>query len=152
MSNNVKIIIVPAGFTGCVSVISRAMYTQRATVKLFDVDGDLMGSTVFMGSGENVVLTEKSDPSSTGYSFGPWNDDARIEITIENKPNGTTNFRPSHTLNPINSPRLQVVKSATKKTPIHYRGSTILSEDTNDNDYDDCIVSVFAFKQEGGGC
>ncbi|KAG6826107.1 hypothetical protein H0H92_001108 [Tricholoma furcatifolium] len=142
---DIKVIDIPKGYAGFISAISRAKYQQRMTIKLIDTDGDTNGSAVFVGSGENVPMHDKNDTTSTGYSFGPWTYDAKIEITVENQPSdGTAIFRASHSMDPIT-----VCRSASKtSSSMHYRVSTILSEHDKEHNFNDCIVTVFAFKKD----
>ncbi|KAG6841355.1 hypothetical protein C0991_011898 [Blastosporella zonata] len=131
---------VEPGYKGTVSGVTAARFNQRATVNIQDRAGRVIALTTFIGKGENVPLTQVVNPVSPAWSFGPFAEPVTLNVLIENSEKGD-NFSPSKVILPI-----KVLKESDETSPATYRVSTILSEDSVDDDYTDCIITVFQYK------
>ncbi|KAF5384297.1 hypothetical protein D9615_003309 [Tricholomella constricta] len=138
MSNNsVKIEV---GFRGTITGLTRSMNHQRATITMKNDAGRTLASTTLVGNGENVPMTQEVNETMRAWSFGPFKDSMTVSIQVEHSQTGES-FSPSKAILPVT-----VRKEPDASYPQTYVVSTLLSEDSNDNDYNDCIISIFQYK------
>ncbi|KAF8065192.1 hypothetical protein FPV67DRAFT_1671471 [Lyophyllum atratum] len=131
---------IDVGFRGTVTGLTRAGYDQRATVNIKNSAGRTLASTSLVGKGENVPMTQEVNTSLPAWSFGPFNEAMTVNVSIEYAQSGG-NFVPSRAILPVT-----VVKNPDASSPQTYVVSTLLSEDSSDNDFNDCIISIFQYK------
>ncbi|KAG6860711.1 hypothetical protein C0995_008296 [Termitomyces sp. Mi166 len=123
--SNQSIVTVEPGHKGTVSGVTAALFHQRATISIQNAAGRVL-----------MLITLEADPTSQVLSFGPFNELVTINVLIENSEKGD-NFSVSK-VKPLN-----VSKQADASNPVHYLVSTILSEDHVDDNYNDCIITIF---------
>lgn len=138
MSNS-SVTIEP-GFRGTVTGLTRAGYNQRATINIKNFAGRTLASTSLVGKGENVPMTQEVNPALPAWAFGPFTEAMTVNVFIEYASTGQT-FVPSRAILPVT-----VTKKPDESSPQTYVVSTLLSEDSTDNDYNDCIISIFQYK------
>ncbi|GLB39846.1 hypothetical protein LshimejAT787_0703560 [Lyophyllum shimeji] len=138
--SNVSSVELEPGFRGTVTGITRAGYSQRATVEIKKADGRTVASTTLVGKGENVPMTQEVNPALPAYAFGPFAEPMTVKVTIEFATDGQ-HFKRSKEVAPVT-----VIKKPDESSPQTYVVSTLLSEDSTDNDFNDCIISIFQYK------
>jgi len=143
MSSSVKIDV---GFKGTVAGITRAEFEQRATISVKNSAGRVLTSTSLVGKGENSVpMTQEANSDLTDWSFGPFSQPMTIDVLFEHSQNGQ-NFSTSKAIAPIT-----ITKKPDSSSPQTFIVTTMLSEDSSDNDYNDCIISIFQYRPEAQG-
>ncbi|KAG6835273.1 hypothetical protein H0H93_003240 [Arthromyces matolae] len=117
-----------------------ADFYQRATLSIKNELGRVIALTTFVGQGANVPATQESHLGSSTWCFGPFEENVSLDVLIEHSPNGDI-YKPSKIMTPVH-----VNKQADGSHPAAYHLTTILSEDNDDNDYNDCILNIFQYK------
>ncbi|GLB39852.1 hypothetical protein LshimejAT787_0703620 [Lyophyllum shimeji] len=142
MSNNS--VRVEPGFRGTVTGLTRASYDQRATITVQNAARRTLASTTLVGKGENSSMTQEVNKALSAWAFGPFDEAMTINVSIEFASSGKE-FRPSKAILPVT-----VTKNPDGSCPQTYVISTLLSEDGSDNDFNDCIISIFQYKEATG--
>jgi len=133
-------VTVEPGFRGTVTGITCARYEQRATVNIKNAAGRSLASTTLVGKGDNVPMSQEVSPTMPAWAFGPFTEAMTVNVVIEYASPGQ-DFAPSKAVLPVT-----VLKTPDGSSPQTYVMSTFLSEDSTDNDYNDCVISVFQYK------
>ncbi|KAG6848079.1 hypothetical protein H0H93_003589 [Arthromyces matolae] len=139
---NTVTVEIQEGYEGVISGLSRSGRSQRVVVKGLKRNGEEIFRSNLVGNGENLPLKSEFDQSPGGIAFGPFDQLVTLQFTIEHANSANSrSFRPSRVISPIT-----VNKSPSNNHRHFTQVTTILSEDGDDADFDDAIITVFAFK------
>ncbi|KAG6806872.1 hypothetical protein H0H93_002284, partial [Arthromyces matolae] len=132
---------IPENYEGVISGLSRSGRFQRVIVKCEKPGGQRIFRSNLVGSGENNPLRSEIDQSTGGIAFGPFEHSVTLQFTVENAQSSNGTFRASQVVKPVT-----VSKSPSGNHRHYTQVSTILSEEGDDTDFNDAIITVFAFK------
>ncbi|KAG6818916.1 hypothetical protein H0H93_000342 [Arthromyces matolae] len=137
--SNTVTVEIPECYRGVISGLSRSGRFQRVIVKCDRPGGHQIFRSNLVGSGENLPLRSEFDQSTGGIPFGPFDHRVTLQFTIENAQYQNGTFRPSRVIAPVT-----VTRAPSDHHPYHTHVTTILSEEGDDTDFNDAIITVFA--------
>ncbi|CAA7268481.1 unnamed protein product [Cyclocybe aegerita] len=139
-STTPKTIALNPGYRGFVVIVVHADYKQRVFLDVRDTENTQITSATFEGQGAKAYAKNTFN-NRLHWSFGPFDYQATISVKINHMEAGNR-LVASKMYGP-----LEVDKQPEPDYPIKFCQSMVFSEDANDNDRDDCIVSVLQYLQ-----
>jgi len=135
MSATPKSFPLQKGFRGHVVGTVNANYLQRAAIEVRQ-GGMIIASSVMEGQGIRQPIAQVVN-KRPHWSFGPFDRDTTVTVTISNSSNGGNSWTTSRMVGP-----LSVHKPAETDYPFQFYSNIVVSEDGANNSHDDCTVVV----------